>query len=220
MAVVANLKGDDERERVVARLAVLGARAVVRDLLARADPPSRARARAHLRHGGCGSGIPRGMISHPHGTVSRAARYPAAARYPTRHDIPRGMVSRTARYPARHGIPRGTVSRTARYRARHGIPHGMVSRTARYRARHGIPHGMVSRTAWYPARHGIAHGMVSRTAWYPTWTARRCGTGRRSTAPLWVRWDPQGQAAREGGRPASRRAGACPGCTAPTSSGS
>ena len=27
-------------------------------------------------------------------------------------------VSRAARYPARHGIPRGTVSRTARYRTR------------------------------------------------------------------------------------------------------
>ena len=88
VAVVANLKGDDERERVVARLAVLGARAVVRDLLAGADPPSRARARAHLRNGGCGM-------------VSRAARYPA------RHGIPHGTVSRTAWYHARHGIPRG-----------------------------------------------------------------------------------------------------------------
>jgi hypothetical protein len=75
----------------------------------------------------------------------------------------RGMVARTARYPARHGIPHGTVSRaawhpTARYPARHGIPRGMASRTARYPARHGIPRGTVSRTAWYPARHGT-HGM-------------------------------------------------------------
>jgi hypothetical protein len=40
-----------------------------------------------------------------------------AARYPTRHGIPRGTVSHAARYPTRHGIPRGTVSQAARYPA-------------------------------------------------------------------------------------------------------
>ena len=64
------------------------------------------------------------------------------------------MMLPYVRYPARHGIPHGTVSRTAQYPARHGIPHRTVSRTAQYPARHGTPHGMVSRTARYPARHG------------------------------------------------------------------
>jgi hypothetical protein len=50
----------------------------------------------------------------------------------SRHGIPHGTVSRAARYPTRHGIPHGTVSRAARYPARHGIPRGTVSRAARY----------------------------------------------------------------------------------------
>ena len=51
---------------------------------------------------------------------STAARptHPARAQYPTRHGIPRRMVSHVAWYPTRHGIPRDTVAGPPRIRSR------------------------------------------------------------------------------------------------------
>ncbi len=105
-------------------------------------------------------------------------------RYPTRHGIPRGMVSYAARYPTPHGIPRRTVSHVARYPTRHGIPPGTVSHPARYPTRHGIPPGTVSHPARYPTRHGIPHGTVSHSARYPTRHAQPLGRAVRFTMLL------------------------------------
>jgi hypothetical protein len=85
------------------------------------------------------------------------------------------VLSRAVRYPARHGIPRGTVSRAARY------PRDTVSRAARYPAQHGIPRSTMSRAARYPG------DTVSRAARYPArqrYVAPQDGQRRRQRREL------------------------------------